>query len=99
MIELYFIALSFAIFAIGIAGIAASRHFIIMMLSAEVAIIAGTLLATVFFYYSNPSDIVIMLIALWSVAAAEVIALVTFYRYLAKEELSMDVTKLSKLRD
>ncbi|MDE1869169.1 MAG: hypothetical protein KGH60_04375 [Candidatus Micrarchaeota archaeon] len=96
---LEFILLGFAMFAIGISGIAASRHFVIMMLSVEVALIAATLVGTAFFYYVSSVNILIFLLAVWSVASVEVLSLVVFYRYLAKNEVSMDVTKLSKLRD
>ena len=44
MMPIYFMGLSFAIFAVGICGMAASRHFLVMMISSEVAIIASTLL-------------------------------------------------------
>ncbi len=99
MIYLYFVGLSFALFAIGIAGVAASRHFLIMMLSVEVAIIASTLLATVFFYYTAPGNIITLLLTMWTIASMEVLALIAFYRYLALQEVSLDVTKLSKLKN
>lgn len=98
MIE-YFIALSFAMFAIGIGGMAASRHFLIMMVSSEVAIAASTLLATVFFSYSSAGNILVLLLSMWSVAAMEVVALVVVYRYMARTEVSLDVTRLSKLKN
>lgn len=94
----YFVALSIAMLALGLSGIASSKNFLIMMLSVEVVITASTLLATAFFYYSVTNNILLFLIAMWSVASVEVIALVAFYRYLAKEEVSLDVTKLSKLK-
>jgi NADH:ubiquinone oxidoreductase subunit K len=98
MIELYFMALSIAAFAIGIGGIVASRHFLITALAIEAALLASTMLAVVMFYYSAAGDIVSLLLALWSVAAAETMALMVFYRYMAKWKVGMDVTKLSKLR-
>ncbi|MGI0133605.1 MAG: NADH-quinone oxidoreductase subunit K [Candidatus Micrarchaeaceae archaeon] len=96
---LEFVLLGFAMFAIGISGIAASRHFVLMMLSVEVALIAATLVGAAFFYYVSSVNILIFLLAVWSVASVEVLSLVVFYRYLARNEVSMDVTKLSKLRD
>lgn len=95
----YFIGISFALFAIGIAGVAATRHFLIMVISIEVAIVASTLLATTFFYSTANGDVMLLLFTLWVIAATEAIVLIAFYRYLAKYELSLDVTKLSKLRD
>ena len=99
MIPIYFVALSLAMFAVGISGVAASRHFLIMMISIEVAIMASTLLAATFFYYSTSGNILVFLLTLWSVAAMEVIALVAVYRYLGKFEVNLDVTKLSKLKN
>lgn len=98
MIE-YFIMLSFALFALGMAGVAATRHFLLIILSVEMAIVASTLLATAFFYYANAGSIMPLLFTYWSIAAVEAIALVAFYRYMARYELSLDVTKLSKYRD
>jgi NADH-quinone oxidoreductase subunit K len=99
MIFIYFVILAVAVFAIGIAGVVASKNFLIMMLSIEVAIAASTLLAVSFFYFVSGADIVMLLLVIWSVASVEVIALVAFYRYMAKEEISLDVTKLSKLKN
>lgn len=98
MIFMYFVALSVAIFAVGISGVAASRNFLIMMLSIEVTIAASSLLALTFFRFVSSGNIITLLLTIWSVASAEVIALVTFYRYMAKEEISLDVSKLSKLK-
>ncbi|HUY70577.1 MAG TPA: NADH-quinone oxidoreductase subunit K [Candidatus Baltobacteraceae bacterium] len=99
MIFIYFMALSFSLFAIGLAGVAASRHFLIMMLSVEVAIIASTLLATAFFYFTANGNIITLLLSMWTVASMEVLALIVFYRYLAAQEVSLDVSKLSKLKN
>lgn len=95
----YFILSSFALFSIGLAGVAATRHFLIMIISMEVAIVAATLLAAVYFSYTTNGDVMLLLFALWVVAAAEAIVLIAFYRYIAKFEMSMDVAKLSRLRD
>ncbi len=96
----YFVATSFAMFTIGIVGIAATRHFIIMLLAVEIALVAATLLATAFYYFNTPSgNIMLLLFAIWTIAASEAIVLIAFYRYLARFEASLDVTKLSKFRD
>ena len=99
MIPIYPIELSFVIFALGLAGIAASRHFLVMMISIEVAITASTLLAVTLFYYTTSGNILVLLLTLWAVAATEVMALVAVYRYLEKAEVSMDVRRLSKLKN
>jgi len=36
---------------------------------------------------------------IWSIAASEAIALITFYRYIVKYENNFDVSKLNKLSD
>jgi NADH-quinone oxidoreductase subunit K len=96
----YFIFLSFVVFAIGLAGILASRHFLIMMLSVEIAISASTILAVSLFYFAESgSSILLLLLAIWSVASAEVMAIIVFYRYMARNEVSLDVTKLRKLKN
>ncbi|MFI5412325.1 MAG: NADH-quinone oxidoreductase subunit NuoK [Candidatus Micrarchaeales archaeon] len=95
----YFIVVSFALFAVGVAGVVASRHFIVMILSIEIALASAALLATIFYYTNTNGNIMLLLFAIWSIAATEAIALVSFYRYLVKYEASLDVTKLSKLRD
>lgn len=99
MMPIYFMGLGFAIFAAGICGMAASRHFLIMMVSSEVAIMASTLLSTVFFYFSTGGSILPLLLSLWSVASIEAIAVVVVYRYLAKMEVSLDVTRMSNLKN
>ncbi len=99
MMPIYFLGLGFAIFAVGICGMVASRHFLVMMLSSEVAIIASTLLSTMFFYFSVNGDIIPLLLSLWSVASIEVMALVVVYRYLVKMEIGFDVTKMSNLKN
>jgi NADH-quinone oxidoreductase subunit K len=98
MIAIYFVALSLAVFAIGAAGIAASRHFLVIVLSIEVMLLASTLLAVALFYYGAAGSIAVLLLSVWSVAAAETMALMALHRCLARWNVSMDVTKLSKLR-
>jgi NADH-quinone oxidoreductase subunit K len=93
----YFIALSFALFAIGMAGVAITRHFLLMIFSIEIALAASTLLATAFYYTTAPGNVMLLLFAIWTIAATEAIALVSFYRYLSRYETSLDVTRLSKL--
>jgi len=96
---LLFILISFILFSIGISGIAFSRHFILMIISVEVMLIASTLLGVSFFSYLILGNIVLLLLAIWTIASIEIIALIIFYRYISKVKLSLDVTKLSKLED
>ena len=98
MIPLYFVALAFALFSIGIAGVSLSRHFVVMIISAEVALSAATVLAILFFDTSNNAYLLPLLFSIWAVAAAEVMALIALYRYMVREEVSLDVSKLSSFR-
>ena len=99
MIFTYFMLLGISLFAIGISGILASRNFLIMMLSVEIVIASSTLMALSFFYFVSSNGIVVFLRVIWSAASAEAMAIVALYRYLAKGQTSLDVTKLSKLRN
>ena len=94
-----FLFLSFALFSLGVAGIAASRHFVIMILSVELVLVSSSLVAVSIYSYVSTGEILSLLFAIWSIAALEVIALVVFYRYLAKMEVSLDVTKLTKYKE
>ncbi|MDE1865331.1 MAG: hypothetical protein KGH94_01670 [Candidatus Micrarchaeota archaeon] len=100
MIFGYFIAFGFALFAIGAVGVAASRHFIIMMLAVEIALTAAIVVAAADFVYSGSTGNVIgLLFTLWSVASAEIMGMVAIYRYMIAHGISMDVRQLARLRD
>lgn len=99
MILLYFIALSFMIFSIGIVAAATTRHFLLMIISVEIIISAAILLSVATFSYITPGDILSLLFALWAVAASEIMGMIVIYRYMCKSEMSMDVRKLFKLQD
>lgn len=98
MIFLYFIALGFALFAVGISGVVASRHFIIMMLAIEVALTASIVVAAASFTYSSSGNIIGLLFTIWAIASAEIMGMVAVYRYMLAHGISMDVRQLSKLR-
>ena len=95
---LFFIIISFILFSIGIAGIAISRHFIRIIISVEIILMASTILAVTFFSYLIQGNIILLLLAIWSVAVVELIVLILFYRYMSKINLSLNVSKLSKLK-
>jgi NADH:ubiquinone oxidoreductase subunit K len=99
MIFLYFIALSFMLFSIGLVGVAATRHFLLMLLSIEIIISAAILFSVASFSYVASGDIIALLFSLWAVAASETIGMIAIYRYMYKNEISMDMGKLLKLRD
>ncbi len=95
----YFILMSISIFALGISGILASRHFLIMMFSVEIALTASTLLAVSLFYFTQAPGTIILLLAIWSAATVEVLAIIVFYRYMTAKGVDLDLLKLSKLRN
>ncbi|MGC8651753.1 MAG: NADH-quinone oxidoreductase subunit K [Candidatus Micrarchaeia archaeon] len=99
MMLAYVLMLSFAIISVGLAGVAATRHFIIMVVAVELMLLGSALLALSLFHYYAQGNILLLLLAIWSIAAIEVMAAVVLYRYMEREELSLDVRKLSKLRD
>lgn len=96
---IYFIAISVGLFALGVAGVVASRHFIVMMLSIEIAITASIVLASATFAYSAPGNILGLLFTLWAVASTGIMGMVAVYRYMVAHGVSMDVRELSKLKD
>jgi NADH-quinone oxidoreductase subunit K len=99
MIFIYLLGLSLILFAIGIAGISSSRHFIVMMFSVEIVLVAAALLAASVFSYLGIGSILLLLFTVWAVAAAEVVVAISLYQYMVKAEVSLDVSKLSKLRE
>ncbi|MCL5680199.1 MAG: NADH-quinone oxidoreductase subunit K [Candidatus Marsarchaeota archaeon] len=99
MIEQLFIIISFAVFALGVAGIVSSRNIVIMLLSTEVILLSATLLAVVFFNFNAGGEILPLLFTIWAIAAAEAIMVIVFYRYLVSSKSSLDIKVLSKLRE
>jgi NADH:ubiquinone oxidoreductase subunit K len=96
----YFIAIGFGLLAIGVAGVAASRHFIIMMLAIEIALSAGIVVAAAGFAFSSGNgNIIGLLFTIWAIASAEIMGMVAIYRYMVAHGISMDVRELSKQRD
>ncbi|MEM0154217.1 MAG: hypothetical protein QW814_00055 [Methanothrix sp.] len=99
MIEQVFIFLGFAVFVLGVAGIVSSRNVIVMLLSTEVIMLSASFMAVVFFNFNVNGSIIPLLFVIWSIAAAEVIMVIVFYRYLIGSKASLDIKSLSKLRD
>ncbi len=98
MFILYLMILAFILFAMGIAGVASSRHFVIIILSTEI-IIAGSILAAVSFFSASPSQngsFGLLIISLWAIASTEIIVLVAFYVKMKAHVMDFDVTKLNK---
>ncbi len=97
---LYVYVLGAVLLAIGLAGIASDRHLVVIMLCVELIFVASiVILVGTFSYGKNPNpDAVMMLFAIFAVAAAEVITVIAFYMYMKHNRIEFDVTKLSKLK-
>ena len=96
----YLLIISVSILAVALAGIIAEKHFIAIMLAIELVFIASTIALVSFFAYARTPDssAVMMLIAIWSVASAEIITLITFYVHMKSKGFDFDVARLSKLK-
>lgn len=95
----YPLALSIAMLAAGIAGVMASRHFIIMMLSIELVFVGSIILLIGFFDMIQGSVLAVLLLSsIWAVLVAEVSGIVVFYIYMKKRGLGFDVSRFSRLR-
>jgi NADH:ubiquinone oxidoreductase subunit K len=90
---------SVAMFAIGIAGIASNRNLLIMILSIEVSLISATTFVISLYAGGYYGYAVLFIFAVWALAAVEAITLIVLYQELARREMGLDVSKLSKLRD
>ncbi len=94
-----FALLSLALFSLGLAGIVASRHAVIVVLSSELGLVASMIFSLSAFSYYSQGNALGLLFSLWAIMSAEAIMLIVFYRYLARAEMSLDISKLSKYRD
>ncbi len=98
MFILYLIVLAFALLAMGMAGVASSKHFVIIILSTEI-IIAGSILAAVSFFSASAAQngsFGLLIISLWAIASTEIIVLVAFYVKMKTHVMDFNVTKLDK---
>jgi NADH:ubiquinone oxidoreductase subunit K len=89
-----------ALVSIALAGIISDRHFVVIMLAIELIFIGSIVLLAYFFANVQGANVsaVPMMIAIWSVAAAEVITLITFYVFMKARGFEFDITKLSRFR-
>lgn len=96
----YILLTVIALVSVALAGIISDKHFVAIMLAIELIFIASIVLLAYFFANLQNADVsaVPMMIAIWSVAAVEVIALVTFYVFMKARGFEFDITKLSKFR-
>jgi hypothetical protein len=96
MIE-FFVVLGLALFALGLSGAFASRHLVLVILSTEMMIMAGSLVGIGMFDYFGGS-IIPFLFSIWAIAAVGILLLVLFYRYMAVYDTSLEVGVVSKLK-
>lgn len=96
----YLLVIATSLVGVSLAGIIFSRHFVRVMLAIELIFMASSIALVSFFVYAqNPDPLAIaMLISIWSTAAVEVIALITFYMYMKSRGFDFDVVKLSRLK-
>ncbi len=96
----YLFAIGLSLFGIGLAGIASERHLVVILLSVEIMLASSTIILVGFFTFANNANpsALIMLVSIWAVAAAEIIALITFYVYMKGKGISFDVSRLSKFK-
>ncbi len=88
------------LFALGLAGIATQRHFIVVMLAVELILLASTIvLVYIFSYTPSPSpDGTVALISIWAVATVEIITVIAFYSYMKRGGYAFDISALSKMK-
>lgn len=96
----YEVYLGIALFCAGVAGIIASRHFILMVVSGEISLIGSIIVLVGFMPFASVQDGsgFSALLAMWSVAALEVVVVVVAYEYMRKKVPDFDIRKLSKLK-
>ncbi len=96
----YALPLGLALFAIAVAGIASHKNLIVIMLGIELILVASTIVLVYFFAYgpAHSPDGIIALFSIWSVASAEIIAVIAFYVYMKSRGIPFDVSKLSRMK-
>ncbi len=101
MVELaYTLALAFSLFSLGLAGIAADRHLIVIMLSVELIFAASVVALTGFFASQGSVSqyAITMLFSIFAVAAVEIITVIAFYVYMKHYGIEFDISKLSRMK-
>ncbi len=101
MIPLIYILISaVAMISIGIAAIGIERNFITIMLAVELIFMASTIIFVGFFDYSTAPGpwAFVGIFSIWSVAAVEIIALISFYVYMKAKGFDFDVGILSRFK-
>ena len=96
----YLLALSLGMIAVALAGIAAHRNLIVIMIGIELIFVASTIMLVSFFDYnpvSTPGG-VILLFSIWAVASAEIITVIALYVYMKSNGISLDVSKLTRMK-
>ncbi len=89
---------SLAVFSAGLAGVVFSRHFIKIMLSIEVALLASTVLLIGFVSSLENGAGIVVLILIWGAMASEAIVTLTFYVLMKARGIEFDVSKLNRYK-
>ncbi|MGC8629024.1 MAG: hypothetical protein ACP5T4_02325 [Candidatus Micrarchaeia archaeon] len=97
---LILLATSLLVFSGAAAALFFVRHFALVILSIELMFVASTLLLVSFFtFMANPgSDGIMLLFSLWAIAAAEAMALITFYIFMKSKGFNFDIRNLNRLK-
>ncbi|MEM0106926.1 MAG: hypothetical protein QXD11_00770 [Candidatus Micrarchaeaceae archaeon] len=90
--------LAILLFSIGLAGIASSRHFLIMVFSSELMLLSAALMAVAIFSAFG-GNILLLLFTLWSFATLEALAAIVIYKKLTEDETSFDIRLFSKYKN
>ena len=96
----YPLVAGFAILAIALAAVAAERHLVLIILAIELIFLSSTVLLVYFFAERGveSAEAVLLLSAIWAVAAVEAMALITFYAYMKASGQRFDVSLLSRIK-
>ncbi|MEM3781601.1 MAG: hypothetical protein QXT43_01385 [Candidatus Micrarchaeaceae archaeon] len=90
---------SMFIAASAVAGLAFSRHLITLMLAIELILVSATVLLVYFFAASEAGSVgVLLLFAIWSIAAAEAIVALAFYAFMRQRGIDFDLSKLNRMK-
>ncbi len=92
---IYYMLFPFVLFSIGIGGLAASRHFLVMVFSVEIMLSAAALLSVSMLM---PVNLALLLFAIWAIATTEAITAIVLYRYISRNDMDLDIRRLSEYK-
>ncbi|MEM3791228.1 MAG: NADH-quinone oxidoreductase subunit K [Candidatus Micrarchaeaceae archaeon] len=97
---IWYLAIAIAIFSFSLAGVAVERNLIAIIIGIEMMLAAATVLlvGSASYFPSPNSSWLVLLIAIWAIAATEAIILIAFYVNLKEKGIGFDVSKASELK-